>query len=309
MTHAINNSVATEVKRNIEMRRDRHDVGFALNYVKQEDIDTMKTMRKIAASEAQWRATAASLGLSELPTYHKTEVVKSKATIKKQFNKLHGSYVSASKRNERMIKAFIYRMKLEDELNIKPIDNPFAPKDTTYPIKITGYEYRKPYIIISAIKADDEHDRLTQTRSLDETSEFYFTFDVTPRMSRKGQLVENPELIRLRKWMWNKVDHSKPGVGFGEMLQQMIGCIAHISIVEGSEDYIGYPTYDVNERLGDTFNRNDKDYIGSYMNVHISKRQISEMSGELRLIKTSTSVDVYFGDVLIHSIKVYGSES
>ena len=150
------------------------------------------------------------------------------------------------------------------------------------------------------------------------------------------QILENPELIRLRKWMWNKVDHSQPGVSFGSMLQQMIGCIAHISIIEklpdidpetheqryhidkktkkvvlhwiDNPDYIGYPTYDVVERLGDTFNRNDKDYIGSYMNVHISKRQISEMSGELRLVKTSTTVDVYFGDVLVHSIKVFGSE-
>lgn len=218
----------------------------------------MKSLRKEISAHQYWLEDARNW--------------KPEATIKRNLKgvKLHRSYtnnyevIDSSK-----INAFVNRLKLEDELDIKPIDNPYSLKETEQLIKVVGYEYRKPYIIIRAIKAEDEHDRLYDTRTSDETPEIYFSIDVSQKVLKSGKVVENPELTRLRKWMWHKVDHSEPGTSFSAALEQLIDRVYLISLNQDSEEFIGYPTYDLNERFEYSYNRFDSEYLNSFRNSRI----------------------------------------
>lgn len=230
-----------------------------------------RMMYSAQREEDDWNAFAQRYGLDLMPVVHKpdtyvsADIDKPKATVKANFKNrtLHGSYVSATASHPKMEKAFIYRLKLEDELDIKPIDNPYALKDTEQLIKVVGFEYRKPYIIIQAIKAEDEHDRLKDTRTSDETPIIYFTIDVSQKVNHKGQPIENPELSRLRKWMWNKVEHTEK-ISFSSAIEQLIDRICLISLNSESEDFIGYPTYDLDERFNPSYNRFDSEYLNSF---------------------------------------------
>ena len=255
-----NTTTSTNINTVLKVRgglESKHD--FAMMHSAQRDEDA-------------WKGVAAVLGLDSMPVMHPTTTTRSedskapKATIKRNFKTLHASYAQDTKRNERMIKAFIYRLKLEDELDISPINNPYSLRDSIYSIKVTGFEYRKPYIVISAVRYSDEHERQMVTRSADETSEIYFTFNVAPIYNKFGKLVENPELTRLRKFLWNKVDHSKPKCTFQSMLQQMVGRVVNISVIDSSEDFLGYPSYDVSD-LVDGYDRTTCDHVGSFSNL------------------------------------------
>ena len=225
---------------------------------------------------------------------------KPEAIVKKGFKQFHESYVSKTQRHERLEKAFYYRLKLEDELDIAPINNPFSLKDELQMIKVTGFEFRKPYLIISAVNAEDEFSRTHYTRSLDETSEFYFTFKVA--FTAEGK--EHPDMSRLRKWIWKKVSHTGNDT-LASLLQQLIGRTTEISTNPESVDYLGFPTWDYSDKIEVQFNRNDKDYVGLYSNVHISSRSIEEEHGDIRFVKTSDSIDVYSGDKFLRSYKIH----
>lgn len=239
-------------------------------------------------SSDDWAHFAEAFGISNLSftpqdTIHSGDD-KPKASIKRKFDKLHGSYAPQTKRNEKFIKEFIYRFKLEDELDINPINNPYIGKDSTQLIKVTGFEYRKPFVIISAISADDEHDRLTYTRSMDEVSTFYFTFQIG--FTAEGK--EHPDMIRLRKFIWNKVDHSGK-ITLAYLLRQLIGRVFTIStemmipqrdtktkeilfddkgemIMIMNPDYLGFPVWDYEDKIVIDY-KNGCDYVGSYSNL------------------------------------------
>lgn len=225
-------------------------------------------------SEEDWAAFAERYGLDSVPTYHpqcKVDIALEKpssAKIKKMPKV--ASYAPATKRNEKFIKAFIYRLKLEDELDIAPINNPYSGKDTTQLIKITGYEFRKPYLIISAISADDEHDRLTQTRSMDEVSQFYFTFTIA--YDENGR--EHPDMARLRRFIWQKVDHNGKQT-LGSMLRQLIGRVMTISLIPkvqkgknlvDNPDYLGFPSWTFEDKIEED-STHSCDHVGSYSNL------------------------------------------
>lgn len=208
--------------------------------------------------------------ISEYRYFEEARNWKPEATIKKTFSNLHGSYVSTTKRNEKFIKEFIYRMKLEDEIDINPIHNPYIGKDKTQLIKITGFEYHKPFVVISAISAEDEHDRLTDTRSMDDVSTFYFIFQIGTTANGK----EHPDMTRLRKFIWNKVDHSGK-ITLAYLLRQLIGRVVTISLESKIErngelidnpDYFGYPSYDFESKIEESSEKSC-DYMGSYMNL------------------------------------------
>ena len=256
---------------------------------------------------------------------------KQQAFVKKSFNKLHGSYApAAAKVDEKAVKKMINRMNFEELNGYQHKSNPYYDIEKWQLIKVTGYEYRKPYIIISAVKVEDEHDRLTNTRQMDETSEFYFTFDITPQFDKNGKVVDNFELVNLRQWMWNKVDHSQDGCTMGAMLQELIGRVACISsdmltwkkdengniILDENgnpkmfhnPDFIGFPTYNIEERIGSTFNRDDRDYCGTHTNIHISNRDIEEINGDIRFETTSTHVNIFSGNKLLRSYHIFGAD-
>jgi len=248
-----------------------------------------RMMYKTQADEELWNYTAQMIGVGSL-RYHKESAPQkkkdssetTKCFVKKPYATLHESYVKSTPRHPEAEKKLINRMKFEDISGVKPNDKLYGFKESVYPIKIVAFEYRKPYIIITAIKADDEHERITYTRQSDETSEFYFTFDVTTIITKKGQPMENPQLAMLRRWMFNKIVNSKD-MTFSKALSQLLGRIAYISmdstvIKDGkavpNPDFIGYPTYDYTDRF-DEESQKTCDHKGSFENLRLRKYRYS----------------------------------
>lgn len=243
-----------------------------------ENRHEYRMMRSAQHSEEDWTAFAERYGLKEVPTYHPQSKVEvdDKTEVKCKIKTMpkNKTYVKSTKVNDRMVKAFIYRLKLEDDLDIAPINNPYIGKDSEQLIKIVGFEYHKPILVIRAISADDEHDRLTQTRSMDEVSEFYFTFTIATNTEGK----EHPDMAVLRRFIWTKVDHSGK-VTLASLLRQLIDRVVTISLNPQIErkgkmipnpDFIGFPTYDVDSRI-DESSKDTCDHIGSYSNLALHR--------------------------------------
>lgn len=290
-----------------------------------------RMMHSAQRSEEQWAATANMLGIENSFTYHKPEThlepgqKRPKAKIKRMAK--ISSYIKPTVTNKESVDRMVDKLSREDLLQIKPTDDPYAIyKDSCIMIKIVKFEYRKPFIIISAIRAYDEHKRLTETRSLDETPIIYFTFNITPIITKKGTPMDNPELTRLRRWMWDKVDTSNK-MSFATALESLVGKITSYSQIEqlvqydengkilrdsqgnlvykDNPEFLGYPSYDLENINNEIFRKTDKDYVGSYSNIHISNRQIANMHGDVRIEKRDEKVEVYYGDILQRTYKIH----
>ena len=286
-----------------------------------DDVAHAKSAQR---EEDDWNYFAQRYGLELMPVVHKpsnfvsAESKKPAAKIKKLPTKTgsySNSYVSANKANEKLVKEFIYRMKLEDVLDIKPSNNPFSAKDDMQLVKVVSFEVRHPYFILTVINAEDEHDRLTDTRSLDETSEIYFTFDYREVYDSKSKrMIENPQVTSLRNWIAPKILHSC--VGYQEAVDQLIDRVFMISseeylIVDGKKvpnpDFIGYGRYTIDD-LQIPFDTDSRDYVGYKTNIHISKRNIEEEKGDIRYVRTNNSIDIYSGDKFLRSYHIFGTE-
>lgn len=287
-----------------------------------------RMMYSAQRSEERWAATAQMLGIEGGLRYNKPKEAlnpgqkRPTARIKK-LPKV-GSYVKQSSYNKEVVDKMVKKLNREDLLQIKPTDDPYAIyKDSCILMKIVKFEYRKPFIVISAMRAYDEHKRLTETRTLDETPIIYFTFNVTPILAKNGKPIDNPDLNRLRNWMWDKVDVTEK-MTFATALESLVGKITSYSQIEvlpdldengvqktyidkkgklqkawkNNPEFLGYPSYDLENINNEVFNRKDKDYVGTYSNIHISHRQIANDNGDVRIEKKSDTVEVYYGDVL-----------
>ena len=334
-----------------EILDSAHDLKVSISKVDSKDVENTQNrvyggiqskeeyrmMKSAQREEEDWSYFAQRYGLDLMPVVHKptefreAESDKPKAKIIRKPIKsgsYHGSYVKATQHHIETEKKMLNQLKLEDELDIKPIDNPFAGDDEMQLIKVIRYEYRDPYIIVVAQKVEDEHKRLTQTRSLDEISEIYYTFDVRKVKNEKGEKVQNPDLDILTNWLISKV--SKDAKSFFDALEEVTDRVYLTSTVrfipkvdrkgnpimyrdkEGNmkpsiqpnPDFIGYPTYSVDELADEWFDKKARDYVGNKTNIYISKRQISNDNGDLRIIRNSDSIDVFYGEKLERTYKI-----
>lgn len=293
-----------------------------------------RMMYSAQRDEELWNATAQIYGLGSLAfTKDKTDIRKEdgskpKAVIKREFIKFHKSYAPGlAKVDEKAVKNMVSKLNFEDLNGYQFKYNPYDKVETHQLIEVTGAEFRYPYIIISAKSAEDEHDRKYLTRQLDEVSDFFFTFDTRKIKNEKGKWVDHPQLVALRRWMWDKVDHSDKSLTFMDVIPQLYGKVITISSSEfiakkdengeiikdengkvvyfPNPDFIGYPTYNVEERLGSELDKNSKAYAGSYTNICISNKDIEEMNGDISFKKTSDAIQVYSGKKLLRSYKIH----
>lgn len=284
-----------------------------------ESKQDRRMMYSAKSKEDDWNYFAQRYGLKLMPVVQKPdnfiseESDKPKAKVKKLPKT--SSYVSATKVNDKLVKEFIYRMKLEDVLDIKPSNNPFSGKDTEQLYKVVRFEVKHPYFILTVVSAEDEHDRLTDTRTLDETSEMYFTFDYRQVWdSEIKKMVENPQVTKLRNWAKAKLTGNY--VTFDEALNALVDRVYLISSKETiikngavvpNPDFIGYPTYTI-DHLDTEFNKDNRDYVGYKTNIHISNRKIAEEKGDIRYVRTSNSIDIYSGDNFLRSYHIFGTD-
>lgn len=234
-------------------------------------------------SEEDWEALAQRYGLGSIPTYHPQtkDVPTSKAKVKRMPR--HGSYVQSKASNAELVDSWVRYLNNEVAYGMYSTSEMSFFSDKVQLIKITGFEFRKPYLIISAISAVDEHERLTQTRSMDEVSEFYFTFTIAT--DEEGKL--HPEFERLRRFIWNKVSHDGKQT-LASMLRQLIDRVVTINLqqwiqLKGKDgkpqfkkngkplmvehpDFLGYPSYSYEDKIDEDFTHTC-DHKGSYENL------------------------------------------
>jgi hypothetical protein len=314
-------------------------------------IETKHDYRMAKSAERDdeyWQHVSEMYGLGNLSftpqdTVHEGDErpkAKVKASIKRNIKKLHKSYVSAPKslkmndeESKRSFKAYcksVERMAEKD-----PLYDDFTPKDNVMTVKFTGFEFRKPYMILQAIKADDVRERLTHSRTRDDESPIYFVLEW--KLTNEGK--ENEDITRLRRFLKGKIQIT-PNMTFKDALDQLVGMTTTISLInefprfnkDGSRatwtkkffdkkskkwkerevpafttnpEFLAFPTYDYSDKIDDGFDRKSRDYIGAYYNIHISHRMIAEENGDISFRKTPTSVDVYSGDKFLRSYPIH----
>lgn len=218
-------------------------LGFMMNYVNNTDITTRKAIAMSKADETVWNHTVGS----DSWRFSKDTKKPAKATIKKHViaSSKSTKVVDSAKVNE-----WVRKLNTEDMDEFKRT----IKSDDTHLIKILGFRYEKPFLIISAIDYEAERDVNNMTRERDGVKSIEYSFKLG--YDKKGKCT--PDMLRLKNFLEKKVKFTKTST-IASLLEVLVGEIVTVSnnmMVYDKKlgkdiynpDFLGFPTYSFDEQ-------------------------------------------------------------